>query len=86
MERYYDVPLADDGTPVLPEDRPIYTPNGKRVPLSNRMPELDIRIALVLRHEFAVSIPRSEVEEMHNVVMAELEEMQPGCASTIVGG
>ncbi|KAG6889096.1 hypothetical protein C0992_006424 [Termitomyces sp. T32_za158] len=84
MERYYDVPVADDGTPVLPDEQPIYTPNGKRVP--TRMPDLDIRVALVLRHEFAVSIPRGEVEEMHNLVMAEFEEMQPGCASTIVGG
>ncbi|KAG6885387.1 hypothetical protein C0993_002350 [Termitomyces sp. T159_Od127] len=86
MEQYYDVPIADDGTPVLPEDQIIYTPNGQRVPTSNKIPDLDIKVALVLRHDFAVSISRSEVEEMHNLVMAELEEIQPGWASTIVGG
>ena len=31
-------------------------------------------------------IPRDEVEEMRRVVMRELDEVQPGCVSTIVGG
>ena len=31
-------------------------------------------------------IPRDEVEEMGRVVMCELDELQPGCTSTIAGG
>lgn len=31
-------------------------------------------------------IPRDEVEEMGRVVTRELEELEPGCVSTIVGG
>ncbi len=31
-------------------------------------------------------IPRDEVEEMGRVVMRELDELEPGCVSTIVGG
>ena len=86
MERYYDVPITEDGTSVLSEDEPIYTPNGKRVPMNDRIPDLDVKTALVLRHEFAISLSRSEVEAMHNLVMTELNNLQPGWASTIVGG
>lgn len=45
-----------------------------------------IRIALELREDFAIQIPRAEVEEMSRVVMDELDELEPGCVSTIVGG
>lgn len=31
-------------------------------------------------------IPRDEVEEMGRAVMHELNELEPGCVSTIVGG
>lgn len=31
-------------------------------------------------------IPRAEVEEMNRVVMHELNGLEPGCVSTIVGG
>ena len=31
-------------------------------------------------------IPRAEVEEMGRVVTRELEELEPGCVSTIAGG
>lgn len=31
-------------------------------------------------------IPRVEVEEMNRVVMHELNGLEPGCVSTIVGG
>ncbi|KAG5342625.1 hypothetical protein C0989_012130 [Termitomyces sp. Mn162] len=86
MEQYYDVPIADDGVPLLPNNEPKYTPNGKRIPTNDTIPDLDIKAALVLRHEFAISISRSEVEEMHNLIMAELNDLKPGCASTIVGG
>lgn len=31
-------------------------------------------------------IPRDEVEEIGRVVMRELDALEPGCVSTIVGG
>ncbi|KAI8978206.1 Nucleotidyltransferase [Trametes punicea] len=45
-----------------------------------------IRIALGLREDFTKKIPRDEVEEMGRIVMRELNELEPGCMSTIVGG
>ncbi|GLB37723.1 putative DNA polymerase mu [Lyophyllum shimeji] len=86
MERYYDVPVDDYGNPKLEEEEPIFTPNGRRVPRTAKLPDLSIKTALALRHELAVPIPRDEVEEMHAIVMAELDQLQPGCISTIVGG
>ncbi|KAF8070730.1 DNA polymerase mu [Lyophyllum atratum] len=86
MERYYDVPVGDDGVPKLEDEDVIFTPNGRRVPRTERLPDLSIKTALVLRNDLAVPIPIDEVEEMHAVVMAELEELQRGCVSTIVGG
>lgn len=31
-------------------------------------------------------IPRDEVKGIHRVIVGELDELQPGCVSTIVGG
>ena len=45
-----------------------------------------IRVALGLREDVTKKIPRPEVEEMGKVVMRELDEFEPGCVSTIVGG
>ncbi|CCM02941.1 uncharacterized protein FIBRA_05056 [Fibroporia radiculosa] len=45
-----------------------------------------VRIALELREDLSIKIPRAEVEEMNRVVMAELDELEPGCVSTIAGG
>ncbi|KAA1470530.1 Nucleotidyltransferase [Dentipellis sp. KUC8613] len=50
------------------------------------MEENWIKIALGLRHDLAKKIPRDEVEEIHRVVMKELDDVEPGCVSTIVGG
>ncbi|KAF5321048.1 hypothetical protein D9619_001670 [Psilocybe cf. subviscida] len=47
---------------------------------------MTIRVALALRHDFEVPIPREEVEEMRRTVMRELHAIQPGCVSTITGG
>jgi DNA polymerase IV len=33
----------------------------------------------MLRDELELPIPREEVEEIHQVVMSELEKLQPGC-------
>ncbi|EPQ55117.1 Nucleotidyltransferase [Gloeophyllum trabeum ATCC 11539] len=45
-----------------------------------------IKIALGLREELDIKIPRDEVEEIGRVVGRELEQVQPGCVFTIVGG
>ncbi|KAJ3514753.1 hypothetical protein NLJ89_g2188 [Agrocybe chaxingu] len=101
LERYYDVPPGStvDDLPELQESA-LLTPNGKRIPqplMSGtkgkgkgkgdvKLPDMSIKIALVLKEDLTTSIPRAEVEEMHQVVMKELQEIQPGCVSTIVGG
>jgi DNA polymerase mu len=87
MERYYDVKLDDDANVGHIIDEPVYTPNGKLVPQrKSEIPDITIKVSLVLREEFATPIPRDEVEEIHRVVMAELDQIQPGCFGTIVGG
>ncbi|RDB25356.1 DNA-directed DNA/RNA polymerase mu [Hypsizygus marmoreus] len=85
MLRYFDVPLGPDGRPIA-EEQIILTPNKRRVPPKTRLPDISIKAALALREDLEKKIPRSEVEEMHSVVMAELEQLHPGCMSTIVGG
>ncbi|TBU40726.1 Nucleotidyltransferase [Dichomitus squalens] len=45
-----------------------------------------IQVALGLREDLAKRIPRAEVEEMGRVVITELNNLEPGCVSTIVGG
>ncbi|TFY83154.1 hypothetical protein EWM64_g845 [Hericium alpestre] len=50
------------------------------------MEENWIKVALGLRHDLAIKIPREGVEEIHRVIMAELDEVEPGCVSTVVGG
>ena len=45
-----------------------------------------MEVALALRKDLEVPIPRAEVEEMHRVIMAELDAVQKGCISIIVGG
>ncbi|KAG6920207.1 hypothetical protein DXG01_004976 [Tephrocybe rancida] len=89
IERYYEVPAADDGGPTLITDGAAINPlSGKRIPTSEGLgaPDFDIKAALTLRHELADSVPRAEVEEIRDFVISELEELQPGCVSTIVGG
>jgi len=62
------------------------TPNGKRIGRKDKVPDITIPVGLALRGELGQKIPRDEVEEMRNIVMAELDELQPGCVHTIVGG
>ncbi|KIJ45736.1 hypothetical protein M422DRAFT_29810 [Sphaerobolus stellatus SS14] len=45
-----------------------------------------IRVALELRDKLCVPMPRGEVEEIDRVIAQELEEVEPGCLRTIVGG
>ncbi|KAJ7686516.1 DNA polymerase mu [Mycena rosella] len=70
-----------------------YTSNPPHLPRDNReskintpAPPLSIKAALALRTDLDEKIPRAEVELMHDIVMAELEKLRPGCLSTIVGG
>jgi len=84
-------------TEIIENELVVMTPNGKRVPLEtlrsgkgpgrdNVLPDLGVKIGLMLRDELELPIPKEEVEEIHQVVMSELEKLQPGCVSTIVGG
>ncbi|KAM6502527.1 DNA polymerase mu [Amanita muscaria] len=86
MERYYDI-HRDDATNLASIDEPIYTPNGKLVPRrKTKMPDISVKVGLLLREEFATPISSDEVEEIHRVVTKELDQIQSGCVSTIVGG
>ena len=99
LERYYDLPARDKdtgafSTDVIAEEMVMRTPNGVRIPLEATrtgkgpekvLPDISIKIGLMLRDELDVPIPREEVDQIHSVVMRELEELQPGCFSTIVG-
>ena len=101
LERYYDLPARDKDTgafsaDVIAEEMVMRTPNGVRIPLeatrtgkrpedNKVLPDINIKIGLMLRDELDVPIPREEVEEIYSVVMRELEELQSGCFSTIVG-
>ncbi|PFH52135.1 hypothetical protein AMATHDRAFT_2383 [Amanita thiersii Skay4041] len=86
MERYYDVPAGIDSSQLASLEETVYTPNGKPVRRKSQMPELSVKVALALRKDLATTIPREEVEEMHETVMKQLNELQPGCVSTVVGG
>lgn len=81
---------------VIENELVVITPNGKRVPLEalrtgrgeegdRALPDMSVKIGLMLRDELDQPIPKEEVEEIHRVVMLELEKLQPGCVSTIVG-
>ncbi|KDR75668.1 hypothetical protein GALMADRAFT_248274 [Galerina marginata CBS 339.88] len=82
MERYYDVIPGSTASSLGAE---LVTPNGRKIP-TDKAPDMSIKISLVMREDLEVPIPREEVEEMHKVVMRELEKIQPGCVSTVVGG
>ncbi|KAF8548993.1 Nucleotidyltransferase [Imleria badia] len=48
--------------------------------------EKSIKVSLALRHDLSQKIPREEVEEINQVIMRELESIEAGCKSIIVGG
>lgn len=83
LEKYYDV-AADSTLALL--DASLVTPNGRKIVTKNIVPDMSIRISLILRKDFEIPIPREEVEEMHRIVMSELDKIQPGLVSTVVGG
>jgi len=81
LERYYDVP---PGAEVSEVEALFKAPDG-RLP-KDKIPLVTIPVALVLRKELNIKIPKEEVLEIHKLVMGELQEIQKGCISTIVGG
>ena len=94
LERYYDItpdpqpqtPAEVDALLTQLEDADNFTPNGKRIRNKDKVPDITVPVALALRGEFNIPIPRDEVEEIRDVVMRELEDLQADCVSTIVGG
>src|SRR5258708_3948100 len=73
LERYYDLPSRDSGsgatafsTEVIENELVVMTPNGRRVPLKsgkgrgrdNVLPDLSVKIGLMLRDELELPIPR----------------------------
>ena len=92
LERYYDISSsADRGSTGRPtsfstalqgvEATGGFTPNE-----DEDIPALTIPVAVKLKDELDEKIPRAEVEEMRDVILRELEVLQPGCASVVVGG
>ncbi|KXN87482.1 DNA-directed DNA/RNA polymerase mu [Leucoagaricus sp. SymC.cos] len=91
LERYFDIEKSVDTNDIRVPEAQFLTPNGQPIPRQNvkgdeKIPPISTQVALALRNDLTASIPRSEVEEMHQIVMAELDEIQPGCTSTIAGG
>ncbi|KAF9451531.1 DNA polymerase mu [Macrolepiota fuliginosa MF-IS2] len=91
LERYYGVPQGFDASQFEELETQNLTPNLQPIiPKDSRedakIPLITMEVALALRKDFGVHITRSEVEEIHRVIMAELKELQAGCVSTIVGG
>lgn len=62
------------------------TAKSLNVDFTTRLPQLSIKVGLALREDLRSRIPRSEVEEIHGVVMNELANIRSGCVSTITGG
>ncbi|KAG7091129.1 hypothetical protein E1B28_010183 [Marasmius oreades] len=81
LERYYGV----DPDPDVPAAEKLATLPQSHGSKSN-IPQLTIPVGLALRHDLAETIPRHEVEEMRDAVMAELDKIRTGCVSTITGG
>ncbi|KAF8435028.1 DNA polymerase mu [Boletus edulis BED1] len=76
LEKYYEVTITHEGTSSQFE---VGTSNEIGVDKS-------IRVSLALRHDFSQKIPRQEAEGINRVIMRELEPIEEGCKSVIVGG
>ncbi|KAF9012521.1 hypothetical protein BDQ17DRAFT_1344069 [Cyathus striatus] len=86
MERYYDIPPGTDSSALEDLEAELVTPNGREVLTQDKLPAMSIKVAIALRKELDIKIPREEAERIHAIVMCELEKFQPGCISTVVGG
>ncbi|EGO26473.1 hypothetical protein SERLADRAFT_447668 [Serpula lacrymans var. lacrymans S7.9] len=80
LERYYEVEPGRCGQETLA----VIEAAGRES--DEAIVERSIKVALALRHDFSQTIPRAEVEEMNRVVMSELEQIEQGCKSIVVGG
>ncbi|KAJ4483506.1 DNA polymerase mu [Lentinula aciculospora] len=81
LEKHYEV------SPQTNDDIANNLSQGYRLVSSTTgLPQLSIKVGLALREELSLQIPRSEVEEIHDVVMNELAHIRSGCVSTITGG
>ncbi|ETW74868.1 hypothetical protein HETIRDRAFT_447115 [Heterobasidion irregulare TC 32-1] len=89
LHKYYEVRLpsrdANDSAAVADEPGQALL-RGAVIDLEEDGEEPWMKIALGLREDLGKKIPRSEVEEIHRVIISELETVQPGCVSTIIGG
>ncbi|KAF9501386.1 Nucleotidyltransferase [Pleurotus eryngii] len=84
LDSYYDIRAHN---PVLEEQTNPNIIESQVKRLSTKgIPEVTIQVGLALRHDLSQKIPREEVRDMHDFVMKELESLQHGCVSTIVGG
>ncbi|VDC00335.1 unnamed protein product [Peniophora sp. CBMAI 1063] len=96
LEAYYEADTAPESLVHLQEDsQDAVDPSAEPDPgvsmteadhMGSNPQETWIKIALSWRHDLAKKIARNEVESIRDVICAELEKMQPGCVSTIVGG
>lgn len=91
IERYYDIPPNINPSQLEGLETQLFTPNGQPIPAEkgkgcSKIPPVSMKVALALRRDFSIPISRPEVDEIHRVIMSELNEMQPGCISTVVGG
>ncbi|KZV73954.1 Nucleotidyltransferase [Peniophora sp. CONT] len=99
LEAYYEADTApeslmhlqgvsqDDAVEPEPEQDDLAIESQTLVEHTGSSPqEMWIKIALSWRHDLAKKISRDEVESIHAIICAELDKMQSGCVSTIVGG
>lgn len=80
MKRYYDV---QEDTEVLQLGANSITNDLIR---KDQIPNLSTKVGLALYEDLETPIPRSEVEQIHDLVMQEAKYLMPECISTVVGG
>ncbi|KAK7036418.1 hypothetical protein VNI00_011615 [Paramarasmius palmivorus] len=79
LDAYYDVKSDTESSTA---EKLLPVPRDSKL----NLPLLTIQVGLALRRDLIQKIPRTEVEEMRDVVMRELGEIKVGCVSTITGG
>lgn len=80
MKRYYDV-QEDTEVPQLGANSVTNDLIRK-----DQIPNLSTKVGLALYEDLETPIPRSEVEQIHDLVMQEARYLMPECISTVVGG
>ncbi|KAN0081305.1 hypothetical protein V8E55_008929 [Tylopilus felleus] len=77
LEKYYEVTPMDTHEGIA-----FYLETGTKEISVDK----SIKVSLALRHDFSQKIPRSESDEINQVIMRELESIEAGCKSILVGG